>query len=790
MNDDQITFEVDGITMQGRKGDVLIEVADKAGITIPRFCYHRKLSIAANCRMCLVEVVRAPKPLPACSTPISEGMKVYTRSPKALAAQRATMEFLLINHPLDCPICDQGGECELQDVAMGYGEGVGQYSEAKRVVKDKDIGPLIATDMTRCIHCTRCVRFGEEIAGLKELGATGRSDQMEIGTYVAKSVTSELSGNVIDLCPVGALTAKPSRYTHRPWELMQHPHVSTHDAFGSNMYLHTREGQVMRSVPRENDAVNETWLADRDRFAYTGYTSEERLTQPMIQRDGLWFEVDWDEALAFAAESLTEIVRNQGGAAVGALGSANASLEELFLLQKLVRGLGSNHVDHRLRQIDFSADAADPTMPWFGMDIDEMATLDAALVIGSTVREEIPLFGHRLRQAALMNNAGISFLHSFEQSLTFPASQSVAKDSQAMVAALAQLITAAGGVLPEGVIAGDILPAERVKAIVDGLRSANSRAVFFGHLAQNDPHAGILRRLAAILADSTGAVLGILGQGGNQAGAWLAGAVPHRVAGGGNVVNPGMNAAQMLAEPRPAMLMLGVEPEYDSAAGSAALDALAKAEFVVGISSFMTESMRRYAQVLLPAGTAVETAGTWVNGEGRWQSVRGCARPSGQARPAWKILRVLGNLLDLSGFEYNATDEIRTEVQKACANVVLENQIKSGGKLPTSAADGWTRVAPIGMYALDGVVRRAEPLQMTEATERQQCCLMHPADAEAQGWGEGDSILVTQDGSSASMNLRLDDKIARGSVVVYVGPHSAALPGRAGNVSLEREAAA
>ncbi|MBD3815059.1 MAG: NADH-quinone oxidoreductase subunit NuoG, partial [Halothiobacillus sp.] len=380
MHDDLITIEVDGIPLKGRKGDMLIEVTDQAGINIPRFCYHRKLSIAANCRMCLVEVARAPKSLPACSTPISEGMRVLTRSPKALAAQRATMEFLLINHPLDCPICDQGGECELQDLAMGYGEGVGQYSEVKRVVKDKDIGPLIATDMTRCIHCTRCVRFGEEIAGLKELGVVGRSDHMEIGTYIAKSVTSELSGNVIDLCPVGALTAKPSRYTARPWELVQQPHISTHDAFGSNLYLHTRDGKVMRTVPRDNDLINETWLSDRDRYAYTGLFTEDRLAQPMIKRDGQWHATDWDTALALVAEKIQSIVQQQGAQALGGLISPNASLEELYLFQKIIRGMGSNNVDHRLRQTDFSADAGDPVMPWFGMDIAQISQLTSVLV--------------------------------------------------------------------------------------------------------------------------------------------------------------------------------------------------------------------------------------------------------------------------------------------------------------------------------------------------------------------------------------------------------------------------
>ncbi|MGC8854480.1 MAG: NADH-quinone oxidoreductase subunit NuoG, partial [Halothiobacillaceae bacterium] len=441
MSDDLITIEVDGQKLHGRQGDMLIEVTDAAGIHIPRFCYHRKLSVAANCRMCLVEVERAPKPLPACATPISEGMRVFTKSPKAIAAQRATMEFLLINHPLDCPICDQGGECELQDVAMGYGDGVGQYSETKRVVKDKDIGPLIATDMTRCIHCTRCVRFGEEIAGLRELGATGRSEHMEIGTYIAKAVTSEISGNVIDLCPVGALTAKPSRYTFRPWELAQHAAIAPHDGLGSNIYVHTRDGKVMRVVPRENEAVNEVWLSDRDRFSYLGLTASDRLTRPMVRVEAGWREASWEEALEIAARGL-----KAAGSSLCTLVAPHSTLEEIYLAQKLTRGLGSSNIDHRLRQRDFRDQDALPAMPWLGHDVAELDNRQAVLVIGSHIRHEQPLLAQRVRKAALAG-AKVSFVNPAVLPQTFEVFEQFASGNAGMVDDLAAILAA---LRPEG----------------------------------------------------------------------------------------------------------------------------------------------------------------------------------------------------------------------------------------------------------------------------------------------------------------------------------------------------
>ncbi len=788
--EDLISIEVDGQRLQGRKGDMLIEVTDQAGINIPRFCYHRKLSIAANCRMCLVEVERAPKPLPACSTPISEGMRVQTRSRKALAAQRATMEFLLINHPLDCPICDQGGECELQDLAMGYGEGVGQYSETKRVVKDKDIGALIATDMTRCIHCTRCVRFGEEIAGLKELGAVGRSEHMEIGTYIAKSVTSELSGNVIDLCPVGALTAKPSRYTARPWELVQQPHLSTHDAWGSNLYLHTRGGRIMRTVPRENDAINETWLADRDRFAYTGLFTEDRLTTPMLRREGVWQATDWDTALGFVAERLQAIAQQQGGGAIGGLISPQSSLEELYLFQKLIRGLGSNHVDHRLRQVDFSADGGDPVMPWFGMDIPAFETQKVIVTVGLTVREEIPLLGHRLRQAATEHRATVHVVHPFEQALTFTAQQWPVAGETGMLDFMIALARAAGVSLPDSLGEGAAAPT-MVATVLADLQRTGATTLMLGALVQQDAHFGAIRYLAAQVAKATGATLSLLPQGANAAGAWLAGAVPHRLPGGQSAVGTGDSAQSLLSQPKPAMLLFGVEPSRDTAAGAAAIESLRQAECVICATAYDTPELRALADVLLPIGSAVETAGTWVNGEGRWQPQRGVVGALGAARPGWKVLRVLGNLLDLAGFDYLDAAQVRSEVQTHCANITLSNHSDVLGAVlrPSASAEGWLRLAPVSPYSVDSVVRRAEPLHATELAARHRSCLMNPVDAAAAGFAAGDRLRVTQAGHIAVLPLVLDEGVPPGSVVVPVTAASAALPARVGRVSLSQEVA-
>ncbi len=543
MSNDQVSLEINGIPLQARKGAMIIEVADEADIDIPRFCYHKKLSIAANCRMCLVQVEKAPKALPACATPVAEGMKVFTRSPEALTAQKATMEFLLINHPLDCPICDQGGECELQDIAMGYGEDVSRYTESKRVVKDKNIGPLISTDMTRCIHCTRCVRFGAEIAGMRELGATGRGEFMEIGTYVEKALSSELSGNIIDLCPVGALNAKPSRMAARAWELIQHASVAPHDAIGSNLYLHTLRGRVVRAVPREREGINETWISDRDRFSYQGLYSADRFDSPKLKVAEDWDVVDWDSALTQISERLREYASEEVGVLVG----ANATLEEMYLLQKLMRGIGVHNIDHRLRQADYSDQARAPLFPWLGQLIADLESLDALLLVGSNIRKEQPIAAHRLRKASL-KGAKLMAVNPRDFEFVFALSDKLIVQPLAMVEALAGIAKAslhlASVEIPqalEAVLAGvEVAPTH--ERMAEQLRAAKRASILLGPMVENHPYFSQLRVLASVIAEHTGACLGYLPLAANSAGAWLAGVLPHRLPAGQKDTNPGLDA--------------------------------------------------------------------------------------------------------------------------------------------------------------------------------------------------------------------------------------------------------
>ncbi|HSC07408.1 MAG TPA: NADH-quinone oxidoreductase subunit NuoG, partial [Steroidobacteraceae bacterium] len=569
---DTVSIEVNGRALQARKGEMIIQVTDAAGIYVPRFCYHHKLSVAANCRMCLVEVEKAPKPMPACATPVAEGMKVYTRSALARDAQKGVMEFLLINHPLDCPICDQGGECPLQDLALGYGKDVSRYALGKRVVEDKDIGPLIATELTRCIHCTRCVRFGQELAGVMELGMIGRGEHSEIRTFLTRSVDSELSGNVIDLCPVGALTSKPFRFKARAWELESHPSVSPHDCVGSNLNVQSLRHEVKRVLPRVNEAINECWLSDRDRFSYEGLNSAERLCSPMIRQDGRWEEVDWTTALEHAVAGLTRTVERHGADALGALAAPGSTLEEFYLLQKLTRGLGCANVDHRLRQLDFSDDAVQPLFPGLGQPIEALETLEAALLIGSNIRKEQPLLGQRLRKAA-RRGAQIMVLNPVDYDFAFPLAQRVITDPRRLPTALAAvakaLVELRGASLREapGWFAG-IAPEPWAREMARSLAQSKRVAVLVGGLAAAHPQSAMLRVFADCVAELIDAPLALLAEG-NSAGAWLAGCVPHRGPLGAEV-NAGRHARAMLTEPRKAYLLLGLEPELDCLDGAAA----------------------------------------------------------------------------------------------------------------------------------------------------------------------------------------------------------------------------
>ncbi len=713
MADDLVNIEIDGVAVKAKKGEMLIRATDAAGAYVPRFCYHEKLTVAANCRMCLVEVEKAPKPQPACATPVAEGMKVFTKSPRAIGAQRATMEFLLINHPLDCPICDQGGECELQDLAVGFGRDTSRYDERKRVVQDENLGPLIATDMTRCIQCTRCVRFTEEIAGIQELGMIGRGEHIKVRTYLESTVNHELSGNVIDLCPVGALVSKPYRFSARAWEMSSTALVSPHDPVGTNVFGHVLRGRLMRVVPRENEAINETWIADRDRFSYEGIYSEDRLQRPMVRRGSEWVETDWESALMAAAEGLKARAQD-----LGVLASGTGTLEELYLAQRLARGLGTHNIDHRLRQRDFRDQAADPAFPGLGMPVAEVDDLHAVLVIGSHLRREAPILAHRLRKAA-RRGAQVSFLNPARFTYLFPVKSYLTAAAADLVGNLAAVLAAAAQLTGRRVpahLAGIVNAAsvgDEHRAIAQALLAGEKRAVWLGALAGRHARFADLRSLAATLAAVTGARLGRIAEGGNAAGAYLAGAIPHREAGTAAVPTPGLNAREMLGRSLRAYLMVGgIEPSVD-ALDPDSLRNLAKAELIVALTPFASAEIKSVAHVMLPLCTFAETSGTYVNCSGVWQSQAGAAAPVGEARPGWKILRVLGNLLNLPGFEYQSSEEVLGEVRERCAQVVAAGYQGTHAVNGAGGAEAPASLVDVPMYQCDAVVRRAPSLQRT-----------------------------------------------------------------------------
>ena len=779
-NTEFVTITVDGRELQAPKGAMLIEVTDKANIKVPRFCYHEKLAIAANCRMCLVEVEKAPKPLPACATPVMEGMVVHTQSDYARNAQKSVMEFLLINHPLDCPICDQGGECELQDVAMGYGQDVSEYVEGKRVVFDKNIGPLITTELTRCIHCTRCVRFGREIAGMRELGMTGRGENVLISTFLEQSVESEMSGNVIDICPVGALTAKPSRFAARAWELVQHASIAPHDCIGSNIYVHTLRGEVIRVVPRDNETINEVWISDRDRFSYEGLTSDDRLTAPMIREDGEWVEADWDEALQLASAEIRHAcdasVNEEGSEAgdnsakLAALISPSSTVEEMYLLQKLMRSLGSGSIDHRLRQSDFSDQDSAPVMPWLGQDIENLESVNAALLIGSNTRKEQPIVNHRLRKAAVNNNAQISFINARTFEFNFPLANNIAVAQQQLLHELAAVAAAAFADSGESVpsyIAGAVStasPNAAHRTIAQQLKQGENSTVLLGSQAAMHPSFAAIRALAETIAAQTGSIFGYLSDGSNSAGAWLAGAVPHRGPCNDTDVVKGLNISDWAEHAPTAAILVNVEPEHDVAHSQQLINALSSATSVIAITAYRSPALEDVASVMLPAAAFTETSGNYVNAEGVMQSFKGANNPAGEARPGWKILRVLGNLLKLDGFDYLSSDQVRDELRNGCENIELDNSIIDVPQVTLPATAGsLMRAADVPIYAVDALVRRAPSLQKTHDAVALAVSI-NPADAERLDLDdELTSVRVKQGESSAVLKLIIDEGVPAGS---------------------------
>ncbi|BEU97548.1 NADH-quinone oxidoreductase subunit NuoG [Acidovorax sp. DW039] len=698
-----VEIELDGQKVEVAEGCMVMHAAEKAGTYIPHFCYHKKLSIAANCRMCLVDVEKAPKPMPACATPVTQGMIVRTKSDKAIKAQKSVMEFLLINHPLDCPICDQGGECQLQDLAVGYGGSSSRYEEEKRVVLHKDVGPLISMEeMSRCIHCTRCVRFGQEIAGVMELGMIHRGEHSEITTVAGDTVDSELSGNMIDICPVGALTSKPFRYSARTWELSRRRSVSPHDSTGANLIVQVKNHRVMRVVPLENEAVNECWIADRDRFSYEALNGPDRLTQPMLKQGGVWKEVDWQTALEYVANGLKNIKTEHGTGAIGALVSPHSTLEELYLSSALVRGLGSDNIDYRLRNAQF---AAPEGIRWLGTSIASLSTLRRVLVVGSNLRKDHPLFAQRIRQAA-RHGCQVSAVASKVHDWAMPVATFVAQPANQWLSVLGAIATAIaqekGVSAPHGATPAD----DAAKAIAASLLGGERKAVLLGNAAAHHGEAAQLLALANWIGQQTGATVGYLTEAANTVGAQFAGAHP---------VNGGLNAAQMLSGGVKAALLLNNEPVYDSAWGQKAAEGLSQSEMVVTLSPF--KSNLEFSDVLLPIAPFTETSGSFVNAEGRIQSFHAVVRPLGETRPAWKVLRVLANLLGIPGFDFETSQDVLARATNAPAGTVTHvpaSQLSNA--VSGTPASGATIVAePVvaSIYELDGLVRRSSSLQLT-----------------------------------------------------------------------------
>jgi NADH-quinone oxidoreductase subunit G len=756
-----VEIELDGKAIEVPQGSMVMDAANKLGTYVPHFCYHKKLSIAANCRMCLVEVEKAPKPLPACATPVTQGMKVFTHSAKAVEAQRSVMEFLLINHPLDCPICDQGGECQLQDLAVGYGKSNSRYDEEKRVVFHKNVGPLISMqEMSRCIHCTRCVRFGQEVAGVMELGMVNRGEHSEITTFVGQTVDSELSGNMIDICPVGALTSKPFRYAARTWELGRKRSVSPHDSLGANTTVQTKANKVMRVVALENEAINECWISDRDRFSYEGLNSADRVTAPMVKQGGQWLETDWQSALDYVAHSLRTIATESGAESIGALAHPISSSEELHLLQKMVRGLGSSQIETRLRQTDIKAAAS---APWLGMPITKFSELDRVLIVGSFLRKDQPVIAARIRTAA-KRGLQVMRIDAGGDDWLIPSS-AISVAPSAWLNSLSEVALAVGKAksvsAPAGTFELPVSPA--AQKIADSLISGSTKAVLLGSAAIAHQHASDLHVMAQFIADQTSASFGFLPVGGNAVGAALVNA-------------NGAGIESVLSGDRKAVLLMNIEPDADLPNPTQARAALAKANTVIAMSSYKSADLLELADVILPISTFTETVSTFVNAEGTVQTVQPSVKPLGDSRPAWKVLRVLGGLLGLDGFLFNMPEEVLGEAlnESYCtrlSNKATSNAITNGSLAPLN---GLERVADVNIYAGDQIVRRSPALQLTRDAKRGNQVGLNQTIFTELGLKEGDAVRITQDSKSIDMPAILEAHLAPGAVRISAGTMASA----------------
>lgn len=763
-----VELTIDGKSVEVPEGSMVMHAAHKLGIYVPHFCYHKKLSIAANCRMCLVEVEKAPKALPACATPATNGMIVHTCSEKAVAAQKAVMEFLLINHPLDCPICDQGGECQLQDLAVGYGGSASRYEEEKRVVFHKDLGPLVsAEEMSRCIHCTRCVRFGQEIAGTMELGMLNRGEHSEITTFVGRSIESELSGNMIDICPVGALTSKPFRYSARTWELARRKSISPHDSLGANLVVQVKRDEVMRIVPFENEEINECWISDRDRFAYEGLR-EDRLESPMIKGDdGVWREASWADALQAVAQGLSQVRDSSGASQIGFIGSEQCTLEELSLLSRVANGLGSPNIDARARLTDPNWDAALRGVPSLGMPLAELGELDRVLVVGSFMRADHPLLTQRLRQAA-KHGMQVSSIDLAADDPLLPLHARMTVAPAAMDDALAQVAVALAGIKGVDVptaLAG-VVGSEQATRIAQSLASGQNVAVLMGNAAVHAPNASQLAANARWIADQAAGRFGFLTAGANTVGTYLARAVPGK---------GGKTTTQMLEQSLAAYVVVNLEPQFDTALGQVAVKSLQAAKFAVALTPYRSAA-QDWARVMLPIGPYTETSGTFVNAQGTPQSFKATVPPHAQSRPGWKVLRVLGNLLQLPEFDEESSEAVRDAVLTGGIASKLSNEIDSAVAVSTVAQSGLQWVADVAIYRSDAIVRRARALQQTKASQA-PAARVHPDTLAELGIADCADVKLSSATGEALLVVRADSTIPAGCVRLPIGFESSAALG-------------
>ncbi len=764
-----IDIEIDGRPLHVAENTTIIEAADQVGIYIPRFCYHKKLSIAANCRMCLVEVEKSGKPLPACATPVTAGMKVFTTSVKAKDAQRAVMEFLLINHPLDCPICDQGGECELQDLSLGYGQSISRFTEGKRSVKDDNLGPLISTEMTRCIQCTRCVRFGQEVAGVKELGTLNRGENLQISTYIEHSLESELSGNIIDLCPVGALTSKPFRFSARAWELQQSASIAPHDCLGSNIYLHTRRGQVMRVVPRENERINETWLSDRDRYSYLAIHSDDRLTKPHIKENGQWFIVDWETALEKVVHGFQQVLQKEGAQALGALASPSSTTEELYLLQKFFRSLGSPHIDHRLHQTD-NSDQTNAALYLPGISLSELEQQEFILLVGSNIRREQPLASNRCRKAQLAG-AKIASIHCLDIEFPFQQDEKIITTPDELLFALAGIaksLNQTENVFPASWT--DIQISQQQAKLAEQLKNKKS-VILLGALAHNHPQAVAIRQLCHWIGEKSGARCVYMTEGANSAGAYLAGAIPHRLAGGIPISEPGLAAHEMFHRVLKAYLLVNVEPPLDCANPNQATHALRQVDWVVALSPFKSKALSELAHVILPMASFAETAGSFVNLAGEWQDFTPAIPPLGQAKPGWEILQTLGRCFKLADFNCATHDFIRDELFPALEKNKVSTMTSSLPDLVKLETAAIRRITEWPLYWVDNVVRRSRALQGAASNDRIGVAMNSRLAASLQ-LTENQMVHVKQGQGSARLPVLIDERVPNACVAIPAGCHA------------------